>query len=118
MVVYNLRQLLETLRGSPVGLKLNVLLNNFFLDCFIYHVELWYTFLSNSISFSTCYYIMCYSIYFIFSISATVSSAIYVLFIPLTVFGLFGLSFQLAMLSDLLILISLHAHCFYIYAAV
>lgn len=38
--------------------------------------------------------------------------------IPLAVLGLLGISFQLAMLSDLLILISLHAYCFYIYAAV
>uniref|UniRef100_A0A903VVD8 Uncharacterized protein n=1 Tax=Aedes aegypti TaxID=7159 RepID=A0A903VVD8_AEDAE len=66
----------------------------FFLGCFLYHVDLWWTFL------------------------IIVSPAIRFLFIPLSVLGLLGLSFQLAMLSDLIILISLHAHCFYIYAAV
>lgn len=94
MVVDNLRKLLESLKGNPVGLKLNVQLNNFLLSCFIYHVELWNTFL------------------------VIVSPAINYLFIPLGVLGFFGLSFQLAMLSDLLVLISLHAHCFYVYAAV
>lgn len=45
LVVNNLKSLLVSLKGSPVGLKLNVLLNHFFLNCFIYHVELWHTFL-------------------------------------------------------------------------
>lgn len=94
VVVYYLRELLQTLRGSPIGLKLNAPLNDFFLNCFLYHVDLWWTFL------------------------IIVSPAIHFLFIPLSILGLFGLSFQLAMLSDLIILISLHAHCFYIYAAV
>ncbi|XP_038122186.1 uncharacterized protein LOC6037483 [Culex quinquefasciatus] len=94
LVINYLRELLQTLRGSPIGLKLNVPLNNFFLSCFLYHVDLWWTFL------------------------IIVSPAIHFLFIPLSVLGLLGFSFQLAMLSDLIILISLHAHCFYIYAAV
>ncbi|XP_062534216.1 uncharacterized protein LOC134203360 [Armigeres subalbatus] len=94
LVVHYLRELLQTLRGSPIGLKLNAPLNDFFLECFLYLVNLWWTFL------------------------IIVSPAIRFLFIPLSVLGLFGLSFQLAMLSDLIILISLHAHCFYIYAAV
>lgn len=33
------------LKGSPVGLKLNAQLNNFLLDCFVYHVDLWWNFL-------------------------------------------------------------------------
>lgn len=94
LVINYLRELLQTLRGSPIGLKLNVPLNNFFLSCFLYHVDLWWTFL------------------------IIVAPAIHFLFIPLSVLGLLGFSFQLAMLSDLIILISLHAHCFYIYAAV
>ncbi|XP_058453246.1 phosphatidylinositol N-acetylglucosaminyltransferase subunit Q-like [Malaya genurostris] len=94
LVVNYLRNLLTTLRGSPIGLKLNAPLNNFFLSCFLYHVDLWWTFL------------------------IIVSPAIRFLFLPLSVLGLLGLSFQLAMFSDLIILISLHAHCFYIYAAV
>ncbi|XP_059616220.1 uncharacterized protein LOC132261425 [Phlebotomus argentipes] len=93
-IVYYLRGLLTSLRGSPAGLKLNVQLNHFLLKCFIYHVDLWATFLE------------------------IVSPAIHYLFLPLSILGLCGLSFQLALLSDLLVLITLHAHCFYIYAAV
>lgn len=94
MIVNYLKMLLMSLKGSPVGLKLNVLLNNFFLDCFKYHVDLWWTFL------------------------LILAPVIRYLSYPLAVLGLFGLSFQLAMLSDLLIIISLHAYCFYVYAAV
>lgn len=94
LIVNNLRSLLIALKGSPVGLKLNVLLNNFFLDCFIYHVDLWWTFL------------------------VVMAPAIQYLSYPLAVLGLLGLSFQLALLSDILTIITLHAHCFYIYAAV
>lgn len=94
MIVKYLKMLLISLKGSPVGLKLNELLNNFFLDCFKYHVDLWWTFL------------------------LILAPVIRYLSYPLAVLGLFGLSFQLAMLSDLLIIISLHAYCFYVYAAV
>uniref|UniRef100_A0A336KLS7 CSON006641 protein n=1 Tax=Culicoides sonorensis TaxID=179676 RepID=A0A336KLS7_CULSO len=94
LIVNNLHTLLIALKGSPVGLKLNVLLNNFFLDCFIYHVDLWWSFL------------------------VVMAPAIQYLSYPLAGLGLLGLSFQLALLSDILTIISLHAHCFYIYAAV
>ncbi|XP_063703455.1 uncharacterized protein LOC134833156 [Culicoides brevitarsis] len=93
-IINNLRALLIALKGSPVGLKLNVLLNNFFLDCFIYHVDLWWTFL------------------------VVMAPAIQYLSYPLAALGLLGVSFQLALLSDILTIITLHAHCFYIYAAV
>lgn len=93
-IVNYLKMLLMSLKGSPIGLKLNVLLNNFFLDCFIYHVQLWWTFL------------------------LILAPIIRYLSYPLAILGLFGLSFQLAMLSDLLVIISLHAYCFYVYAAV
>lgn len=45
-IVSQLQQLLESLRGSPVGFKLNIELNNFFLGIFGYHVNLWSLFLS------------------------------------------------------------------------
>lgn len=51
MIVRQLQALLDGLSGSPVGLKLNVELNNFFLASFRYHVELWATFLSKEIQF-------------------------------------------------------------------
>ena len=93
LLIIKLRTLLQLLKGSPVGLKLNDQLNHFLLDCFIYHVDLWRTFI------------------------IIVSPTIKYLFVPFTLLGCFGLSFQLAMLSDLLVIITLHAHCFYIYAA-
>uniref|UniRef100_A0A182PS35 Phosphatidylinositol N-acetylglucosaminyltransferase subunit Q n=1 Tax=Anopheles epiroticus TaxID=199890 RepID=A0A182PS35_9DIPT len=94
IVVDSLLQLLQTLRGNPIGLKLNGALNEFFSSCFSYQVDLWWMFL------------------------IILSPAIQFLFIPLSILGLFGLSFQVAMLSDLIVLIGLHAHCFYIYVAV
>ncbi|XP_053671453.1 uncharacterized protein LOC128721698 [Anopheles nili] len=94
IIVDSLLQLLHTLRGNPIGLKLNGSLNEFFFSCFSYQVDLWWMFL------------------------IILSPAIQFLFIPLSILGLFGLSFQVAMLSDLIVLISLHAHCFYIYVAV
>lgn len=88
-----LQLLLDSLKGSPVGLKLNIELNNFFLGCFRYHIDLWATFL------------------------VIVAPLIKYIIAPLAVFGCLGLSFQLAILSDLLSIITLHAHCIYIYAA-
>lgn len=93
LIVNKLRRLLETLDGSPAGLKLNVQLNNFLLSCFVYHVDLWWNFI------------------------VIVEPAIHYLFFPITMFGLMGFSFQCAMLCDVITLITLHAHCFYIYAA-
>lgn len=92
-VVNKLRALLEMLDGSPAGLKLNVQLNNFLLGCFMYHVDLWWNFIR------------------------IVEPAIHYIFYPITAFGLMGFSFQCAMLCDVVTLITLHAHCFYIYAA-
>lgn len=46
LIVNKLRHLLQMLEGSPVGLKLNVQLNNFLLSCFMYHVDLWWNFIS------------------------------------------------------------------------
>ncbi|TMW51285.1 hypothetical protein DOY81_003604 [Sarcophaga bullata] len=93
-VVTNFRLLLQFLQGSPIGLKLNVQLNKFLLDCFGYHVELWATFL------------------------AIIEPCIRQLFIPILILGFVGFSFQLALLTDLISVMGLHAHCFSIYAAV
>lgn len=93
LIVNKLRALLEMLDGSPAGLKLNVQLNNFLLGCFMYHVDLWWNFIR------------------------IVEPAIHYIFYPITAFGLMGFSFQCAMLCDVVTLITLHAHCFYIYAA-
>lgn len=110
--MHNLRNLLEMLKGSPVGLKLNAQLNNFLLDCFVYHVDLWWNFLGNYLL--DTFFNQLKLNYFL---TVIVNPLIHYIFLPLSVLGLFGLSFQLAMLSDLLTIITLHAHCFYIYAA-
>lgn len=51
MVVIRVRSLLAALKGFPIGLKLNIELNNFLLDIFTYHINLWVTFLGNCIYF-------------------------------------------------------------------
>lgn len=93
-VIQQLRYLLGALKGSPIGLKLNDHLNNFFLDCFTYHIDLWATFLD------------------------LIEPIVRQLFVPMALLGLMGFSFQLAMLADLISLVGLHAHSFYIYTAV
>lgn len=93
LVLDKLRMLLKELDGSPAGLKLNVQLNNFLYSCFVYHVDLWWNFI------------------------LIVEPAISYLFVPITIFGLMGFTFQCAMFCDIITLITLHAHCFYIYAA-
>lgn len=93
LIVNKLRGLLEMLEGSPVGLKLNVQFNNFLLSCFMYHVDLWWNFI------------------------VIIEPAIHYLFLPITTIGFMGFSFQCALLCDVITLITLHAHCFYIYAA-
>lgn len=54
---------------------------------------------------------------YLLTFSVIIAPLIKYLFAPLAIFGCLGLSFQLAMLSDLLSIITLHAHCIYIYAA-
>lgn len=93
-VVVSVRQLLAALKGFPIGLKLNIELNNFMLGIFTYHIDLWMTFL------------------------VLVAPVLHGLFVPFVAVGAVGLSTQLALLADLLVFVSLHAHCFYIYVAV
>uniref|UniRef100_A0A1B0G1I7 RING-type E3 ubiquitin transferase n=1 Tax=Glossina morsitans morsitans TaxID=37546 RepID=A0A1B0G1I7_GLOMM len=88
------RTLLNSLRGAPIGLKLNVQLNGFLLDCFGYHVHLWATFLD------------------------LIEPFVRKLFVPIALLGAMGLSYQLASLTDLITIMGLHAHCFSIYSAV
>ncbi|XP_067639700.1 uncharacterized protein PIG-Q [Eurosta solidaginis] len=94
LVVQKLRLLLRSLKGSPIGLKLNEHLNNFLLDCFNYHIDLWAKFLD------------------------LIEPIVRQLFVPIALLGFIGLSFQLACLPILISIIGLHAHCFYIYTAV
>uniref|UniRef100_A0A034VRZ2 Phosphatidylinositol N-acetylglucosaminyltransferase subunit Q n=1 Tax=Bactrocera dorsalis TaxID=27457 RepID=A0A034VRZ2_BACDO len=93
-VIQKLRLLLRSLKGSPIGLKLNEHLNNFLLDCFNYHIDLWAKFLD------------------------LIEPIVRQLFVPIAMLGFIGISFQLASLPMLMSIIGLHAHCFYIYTAV
>lgn len=93
IIVRQLRTLLTMLEGSPVGLKLNEQLNRFLLSCFMYHVDLWFNFI------------------------VIIEPAIRLLFMPISFVGVAGFSFQCAIICDLFTLLTLHAHCFYIYAA-
>jgi phosphatidylinositol N-acetylglucosaminyltransferase subunit Q len=93
IIVQKLRALLTMLEGSPVGLKLNEQLNSFLLNCFMYHVDLWFNFI------------------------IIIEPAIHHIFLPISLIGLAGFSFQCAVICDLFTLLTLHAHCFFIYAA-
>lgn len=44
-VIERLRVLLDSLKGNPAGLKLNIHLNKLLLSCFNYHIDLWEIFL-------------------------------------------------------------------------
>ncbi|XP_044733371.1 phosphatidylinositol N-acetylglucosaminyltransferase subunit Q [Chrysoperla carnea] len=90
--VSNLRELLEWLMGSPAGLKLNhsfnVLLGRFFL----YHINLWWTFLMAGIPL--------------------VQGLKHVKWL-----APFGLTFVTALLADLIALGTFHVYCIYVYAS-
>lgn len=108
--------MLQSLQGSPIGLKLNVQLNKFLLDCFGYHVELWATFLGNYYKSYKNFTIIINPTFITFA--AIIEPCIRQLFIPFISLGFIGLSYQLALLTDLISIMGLHAHCFSIYAAV
>ncbi|XP_030379849.1 phosphatidylinositol N-acetylglucosaminyltransferase subunit Q [Scaptodrosophila lebanonensis] len=93
-IIDQLYSLLKVLEGSPIGLKLNIHLNNFFLDCFKYHIELWSTFLD------------------------LIEPIVRQLFHAIGVLGCLGFSYQIALLADLISIVGLHAHCFYVYTKV
>ncbi|EDW46119.1 GM13429 [Drosophila sechellia] len=93
-VIDELYGLLKVLEGSPIGLKLNIHLNNFFLDCFKYHIELWSTFLD------------------------FIEPLVRQVFLAIGMIGCLGFTFQIALLVDLISVIGLHSHCFYIYTKV
>lgn len=82
-----------------MGLKVNVHLNDFLLNCFIYHINLWKTFLSKK----TNRILPELRIIINNILTDIVSPAINYLCVVLSVFGMCGFSFQLAMLSDLLV---------------
>ncbi|XP_032589120.1 uncharacterized protein LOC6586300 isoform X1 [Drosophila mojavensis] len=94
IIIQQLYSLLKVLEGSPIGLKLNIHLNNFFLDCFKYHIELWSTFLD------------------------LIEPIVRQVFLAIGAFGCLGFTYQIALLADLISIVGLHAHCFYVYTKV
>jgi len=79
--------------GAPAGLKLNHALNNIMGKFFLYHIQLWWTFL-------------------IFS-----KPLMDLAFKVLLLFGKLGITFQISIAADLLALVSFHTYCIYVYAA-
>ncbi|XP_014489411.1 PREDICTED: phosphatidylinositol N-acetylglucosaminyltransferase subunit Q [Dinoponera quadriceps] len=92
-VVETLKDLINWLMGVPAGLKLNHALNNTMGKFFMYHIQLWWTFL-------------------IFS-----KPLMDLAFKILLLFGKLGVTFQLSIAADLLSLVSFHTYCIYVYAA-
>ncbi|XP_032683294.1 phosphatidylinositol N-acetylglucosaminyltransferase subunit Q isoform X2 [Odontomachus brunneus] len=92
-VVETLKDLINWLMGAPAGLKLNHTLNNTMGKFFMYHIQLWWTFL-------------------IFS-----KPLMDLAFKILLLFGRLGVTFQLSIAADLLALVSFHTYCIYVYAA-
>ncbi|XP_011861976.1 PREDICTED: phosphatidylinositol N-acetylglucosaminyltransferase subunit Q [Vollenhovia emeryi] len=92
-VVEALRDLINWLMGVPAGLKLNHALNNTMGKFFLYHIQLWWTFL-------------------IF-----LKPLLDLSFEVLLLFGRLGVTFQISIVADLLALVSFHTYCIYVYAA-
>ncbi|XP_031354888.1 phosphatidylinositol N-acetylglucosaminyltransferase subunit Q isoform X2 [Photinus pyralis] len=92
-IIQALEDLLNFLMGSPAGLKLNSTFNLTLGTFFSYHVTLWRAFLHTT--------------------TPLLHLALYLLVFP----GACGLSFQVALLSDLVAFSSFHIYCIYVYAA-
>ncbi|CAH1109304.1 unnamed protein product [Psylliodes chrysocephalus] len=92
-IISNLRGLLLYLMGQPIGLKLNYGFNNFLGRFFLYHISLWRIFLHGLYPLFTSHFK-----WFV---------------LP----GIFGVSYQIAMISDIVSIATFHSYCIYIYAA-
>ncbi|XP_070172718.1 phosphatidylinositol N-acetylglucosaminyltransferase subunit Q [Polyergus mexicanus] len=92
-VVETLKDLINWLMGVPAGLKLNHALNNSMGKFFLYHIQLWWTFLT------------------------FLKPLLDLAFKVLLLFGRLGVTFQISIIADLLALVSFHTYCIYVYAA-
>ncbi|KAH3862458.1 hypothetical protein DPMN_025425 [Dreissena polymorpha] len=88
-----LKELLDWLMGAPAGLKLNSQLTHFLGKFFQYHIYLWTVYLS--------------------IIRPVLGSLLFYSSLS----GVLGLTFQLALLQDILATMTVHIYCFYVYAA-
>lgn len=93
VAIITLKELLNYLMGSPIGLKLNHAFNHALGSFFFYNINLWRMFIQG-----------------LFPTLLT-----YMQF--LVKLGVFGFSFQLAIISDVLSLTTFHVYCIYVYAA-
>lgn len=50
--------------------------------------------------------------------SVTIEPIVRKVFLGIGIFGLLGFTYQIALLGDLITIVGLHAHCFYIYTKV
>lgn len=92
-IVDSLKDMVHYLMGSPADLKLNHPLNSILGKFFLYHIDLWWSFLGATrplLEFG--FQVFKYT-------------------------GCLGLSFQIAFLADLLAVASFHVYCIYVYAA-
>ncbi|KAK6624164.1 hypothetical protein RUM44_011022 [Polyplax serrata] len=92
-VVNSINDLINWLRGDPAGLKLNWAFNKILATFFLFHIEIWWTFL----------------VYL-----KPVVKIIFQIFLKL---GLLGITFQASITADLLALVSFHIYCIHAYAA-
>ncbi|XP_019754159.2 phosphatidylinositol N-acetylglucosaminyltransferase subunit Q [Dendroctonus ponderosae] len=91
--VTHLRELLLYLMGSPIGLKLNYAFNHSLGKFFFYHINLWKVFLQ--------------------AMQPILEANFQLLLLP----ALFGVSYQLAIICDIISLATFHVYCIYVYAA-
>ncbi|XP_045526929.1 phosphatidylinositol N-acetylglucosaminyltransferase subunit Q isoform X1 [Pieris brassicae] len=92
-LVNSMYSLLKWLMGAPAGLKLNNAFNKMLGKYFSYHVELWWLFLDVS------------------------SERLDLILHIYQYLGYFGLTFQAAIISDMLCVTTFHSYCIYVYAA-
>ncbi|XP_045486852.1 phosphatidylinositol N-acetylglucosaminyltransferase subunit Q isoform X2 [Pieris rapae] len=92
-LVNSMYALLKWLMGAPAGLKLNNAFNKMLGKYFSYHVELWWLFLDVS------------------------SERLDLILHIYQYLGYFGLTFQAAIISDMLCVTTFHSYCIYVYAA-
>ncbi|CAG9133362.1 unnamed protein product [Plutella xylostella] len=92
-LVNSLYSLLKWLMGAPAGLKLNYAFNNMLGKYFSYHIQLWWLFLDVS------------------------GEKLHIVLQIYQYVGYLGLTFQAAMVCDMICIATFHAYCIYVYAA-
>ena len=92
-IIMYLKALIVWMMENPGGLKLNSVLSQALGNFFLYHIHLWMT----------------YVMLIVPMITPSLSNI-------LSVLQYSGLSLQLASLSDLILILTIHIHCFYAYA--